>query len=238
MAEIDRHSDQRIPPRKPAWNIWQGLFLVLLVTLIEYPLGWLETPNDLDSLRGILRFSGVGFGDVFLSLVVIWLFMRLIRRPSRDLGLVKPLKRFVFLGFIVGILLFLGIGFLGSILTNILGTPSPQSFTVAVNSANYIWEFALLVLLGGILAPIKEEIFFRSLLYPPLRKALGRGPGMFLAGILFAVIHFDIIRFLPLLIGGIVLAWLYERAESVWPSVIAHGTWNILMAVALWIQRF
>ena len=235
---MGKRIEHRIPPRQPAWNIWQGLLLILLVTIIEYPLGWLETPNDLDSLRGILYFIGVGLGDALIYFSLIRIFLRLIRRPYSDLGFVKPLKRFVVLGFVVGILLFIGIGLLGNVLTHIFGTPAPQSFTVAVKGVNYQWEFGLLAFLGGVVAPIKEEMLFRGLIYPPLRRALGRGKGMLLTGLFFATLHFDFVRFLPLLIGGVVLAWLYERSASIWPAVVAHGTWNILMAAALWIQRF
>jgi hypothetical protein len=238
MSEMGKRIGQRIPPRQPAWNIWQGLLLISLVTLIEYPLGWLETPNDLDSLRGFLYFIGVGFGDALFFFGVIWIFLRLIRRAFSDLGFVKPLKRFVVLGFAVGILLFVGLGLLGNVLTHLFGTPAPQSFTVAVKGVNYQWEFGLLAFLGGVVAPLKEEMLFRGLIYPPLRQALGRGKGMLLTGLFFATLHFDIVRFLPLLIGGVVLAWLYERSASIWPAVVAHGTWNILMAAALWIQRF
>ena len=237
MNEIGKRIDKRIPPRQPAWNIWQVLLLISLVTLIEYPLGWLKTPNDLDSLRGILNFIGVGLGDALVYFVVIWAFLRLIRRPFSSLGFVKPRKRFVVLGFAVGVLLFVGIGLLGNVLTHLFGTPAPQSFTVAVKGVHYQWEFGLLIFLGGVVAPIKEEMLFRGLIYPPLRQALGRGKGMLLTGLFFAALHFDIVRLLPLFIGGVVLTWLYERSESIWPAVVAHGTWNILMAAALWIQR-
>ncbi|MDP4127736.1 MAG: CPBP family intramembrane metalloprotease [Bacillota bacterium] len=228
--------DLRIPPRKPVWNIWQGFFLIALVTLIEYPLGWLETPKGLDSTRGILNFIGVGVGEVLLYFIVIWIFLRLIHRPFSELGFVKPHKRFVVLGFIMGLLLFLGIGLLGNLLTHLLGTPPPQSFAEAVNGANY-WEFGLLAVLGSIIAPIKEEMLFRGLIYPPLRRALGRSKGMLLTGLFFATLHFDIVRLLPLFIGGVILTWLYERSSSIWPAIVAHGTWNGLMAAALLIQR-
>lgn len=234
---MGKRIDQRIPPRQPIWNIWQGLFLIALVTLIEFPLGWLETPKDLDSIRGLLYFVGVGLGDVLIYFIVIWLFMRLIRRPFSDLGFVKPLKRYVILGFLVGGLLFVSIGLLGNILTHLLGTPAPQSFAIAVKEVNYKWEFALLSVLGGVVAPIKEEMLFRGLMYPPLRQALGQGKGMLLTGLFFATLHFDIIRFLPLFIGGVVLTWVYQRSSSIWPAIVAHGTWNSLMAIALWIQR-
>lgn len=228
----------RIPPRRPAWNIWQGLLLVAIVMLIEFPLGWLETPNDLESVRGVLNFIGIGFGDALVYLIVIGIFLKIIHRPFSDLGFVKPLKRYVLLGFVVGVLLFLGIGLLGNLLTKILGTPAPQSFTVAIKGASYPWEFMLLTILGGIIAPIKEEVIFRGLIYPPLRRAFGKGKGILLTAIFFATLHLELVRFLPIFIGGVVLTWLYERSSSIWPSIVAHGTWNMLMAAALWIQRY
>jgi len=230
--------DLRIPPRRPAWNIWQGLLLVLIVMLIEFPLGWLETPHDLDTVWGILHFVGVGFGDALIYLIVIGLFLKIIRRPFSDLGLVKPLKRYVVLGFVIGVFLFVAIGLLGNLLTKILGTPAPQSFTVAIKGANYPWEFALLTILGGGISPLKEELIFRGLIYPPLRRALGKGKGILVTALFFGTLHFELVRFLPIFLGGVVLTWLYERSSSLWPSIIAHGTWNILMAAALWVQRY
>ncbi|EHQ90748.1 CPBP family intramembrane glutamic endopeptidase [Desulfosporosinus youngiae] len=235
---MSKKIDLRVPPRKPVWNIWQGLLLMAIVTIIEFPLGWLESPRDLESSHGILSFIAVGLGDVLLYFGVIWLFLHLIRRPFSDLGFVKPLRRFVVLGLIVGVLLFVGIGLLGNLLTKVLGTPAPQSFAAAVKGADYSWEFILLTLLGGVIAPIKEEMFFRGLIYPPLRQIFGRGKGILLTGLFFAALHLEIIRFLPLFIGGVVLTWLYERSSSIWPAIVAHGTWNVLMAIALWIQRY
>lgn len=235
---IAKKIDLRIPPRQPVWNIWQGLLLVSIVTLLEFSLGWLETPKDLDTVRGVFNFIGVGLGDALVYLIVIGLFFKIIRRPLSELGFVKPLKKYMILGFGVGVLLFVGIGLLGNVLTKLLGTPAPQSFTVAIKGANYFWEFALLTILGGVIAPIREELLFRGLIYPPLRQAFGRGKGILLTGIFFATLHFELVRFLPLFIGGVVLTWLYERSSSIWPSVVAHGTWNFLMAVALWVQRY
>lgn len=227
----------KIPPRRPVWNVWQGLFLLLLIYLIEFPLGWLRTPQDLEQLQGFFRFLAVGLGEVVLYFVVILAFFRLIKRPLSELGFVRPRGRYVFLGVLMGIVLFIAVGLLGSFLANWLGTPAPQSFTLVVKGAEYNWQFFLLLILGGILAPLKEEVIFRGIFYPPFRNAYGRGKGIVFTAGLFALLHFDVVRFIPLFIGGIVLTWLYEKTSSLWPSILAHGTWNILMALALWIQR-
>lgn len=226
-----------VPPSKPAWNLWQALFLILLITLLEWALGWLATPENLDTPQGLLHFVSVGFGEGVIYLAVIFIFMKILRRPLSELGLVRPRLGYVFLGVIMGFVLFVGVGLLGTLLARWLGTPAPQSFAEAVNGASYTWEFVLLLTLGGLVAPLKEEILFRGLVYPPLRQAYGKGKGIIYTGLFFGALHWDMVRFLPLFIGGVILTWLYERSRSIWPAIIAHGTWNVLMALALWIQR-
>lgn len=230
-------AQNKIPPRRPVWNVWQGLFLLLLIYLIEFSLGWLSTPQDLEQFQGFFRFLAVGLGEVLIYLVVIIGFFRIIRRPLSELGFVKPRGRYVILGVVMGIMLFVAVGLLGNFLAHWLGTPAPQSFTLVVMGAEYNWQFFLLLILGGILAPLKEEVIFRGIFYPPFRMAYGRGKGILFTAGLFAILHFDIVRFIPLFIGGVALTWLYQKTSSLWPSILAHGTWNILMAVALWIQR-
>lgn len=230
-------NDLKVPPKNPRWNIWQGLFLLLMILFVELALGWLTTPQNLDQMSGFLRFLAVGMGEVVLYLGLLYLFMHRMQGSFRELGFVRPKFKYVLLGLFMGIVLFITIGLLGKYLGDWLGTPAPQSFTLAINGSNYSWQVMLLMLLGGVLAPIKEEAFFRGLIYPPLRQMFGRGKGILISAAFFAVLHSDIIRFLPLFIGGVFLTWLYEKTSSLWPSIIAHGTWNILMALALWIQK-
>ncbi len=227
----------KVPPRRPAWNISQALFLIGTVNLLEFFLGWLSIQENLDSLPGFIRFVGIGLGEVILYLAAISLLLRVMKRSHKDLGLGSVRRFYLLMGVLVGIFLFLGIGLLGNLLTYLLGTPAPQSFTVVLQGAKYSWQLPILLILVGIVAPLKEEVLFRGLFYPPIRRVYGRGIGMLFTGIFFAALHFDLVRFIPLLIGGIVLTWLYERSSSLWPSIVAHGTWNVLMALALWIQR-
>ncbi|MHB1652687.1 MAG: CPBP family intramembrane glutamic endopeptidase [Desulfitobacteriaceae bacterium] len=223
--------------RQPAWNMWQVLVLMLLVNLVELSLGWLDTPKNLDALAGRMHFILVGLGEALLYMVAVGFLLWKLKRPFRDLGLVSVRWRYIVLGLFTGVLLFVSIGLLGNLLTHVVGVPPPQSLTEAVKGSKYAWEFGLLLFLVGWIAPLKEEILFRGLLYPTLRQAYGPGKGILVTGIFFAMLHVDFVRFLPLFLGGVVLTWLYERSASVWPSILAHGVWNILMALALWIQR-
>jgi membrane protease YdiL (CAAX protease family) len=141
------------------------------------------------------------------------------------------------IGLLGGIFLFISVGVLGNLLVDYLGIPEPQSFALVVEGATSPWQLGLLLLLGGIIVPLKEELVFRGLIYPPLRYGYGKGKGILITALFFGAMHFDFIRFLPLFLGGVVLTWLYEKTKSLWPSIIAHGVWNILMTILMWWQK-
>lgn len=153
----------------------------------------------MDQLEGFFRYLTVGMGEALLYLVILLGFFRLIKRPLRELGLVRPLFRYILLGLLMGVFLLVAVGLLGNFLANLLGTPAPQSFTLVLVGAQYDWQLILLILLGGVIAPIKEEVFFRGLFYPPFRQEYGRGKGILFTAGLFALLHFDVVRFYPCL---------------------------------------
>jgi len=83
--ELELEQPIKIPPRRPAWNVWQELFLLLLIYMIEIFLGWLSAPQNLDQMEGFFRFLTIGMGEGFICLVVIMIFFRMIKSPLREL---------------------------------------------------------------------------------------------------------------------------------------------------------
>lgn len=219
------------------WNFWQALYLILLVYIIEFALGWLKTIENLGFLNGYMRYLEVGFGDALLFFAGLFLFSKIRRVSASDLGLGNFNWKSLLAGLGGGIVLFFVVGLLGNLAVEYLGSPEPQSFALVVAGTDSIWQLVPLVLLGGVIVPLKEELIFRALIYPPLRKGYGKALGIIYTALFFGLLHFDLIRFIPLLIGGLVLTWLYERTKCLWTSVIAHGVWNILMVMLMWWQR-
>ena len=93
-------------------------------------------------------------------------------------------------------------------------------------------EMATLVVLVAVVVPIGEELFFRGLTYGALRHVLNRHAAVLTSAVFFAAAHLQIVEFLPILILGMVLAYLYEFTGSLVPGMIAHGV-NNLGALAL-----
>lgn len=83
------------------------------------------------------------------------------------------------------------------------------------------------------LGPFVEELLFRGALFRGLRRVYGRGLVVVITGTLFAVVHLDPRKFLPILLSGLVLSFLRDRAGSLSASLVAHMTFNALTTFAL-----
>jgi len=88
------------------------------------------------------------------------------------------------------------------------------------------------ILVVAVAAPIGEEIFFRGFVFNLLRHRTTFASAVWLSAALFALLHASVKNFLPILIIGVLLASLYARTGSLWSSVVMHGTFNLLSAMA------
>ncbi|HOW59956.1 MAG TPA: CPBP family intramembrane metalloprotease [Candidatus Omnitrophota bacterium] len=84
------------------------------------------------------------------------------------------------------------------------------------------------ILLGTLIGPIFEEIFFRGLCYPILKNRWGKFWGMVLSAAFFAGIHYSGFVFWPIFILGIALAYLYEKRRSLIAPMTFHVVNNTI----------
>jgi membrane protease YdiL (CAAX protease family) len=98
-------------------------------------------------------------------------------------------------------------------------------------------RIGLLFLAAGVLAPIYEEILFRGLLYPYLRKRMSMWPAALLSGTLFSLCHWDLPMLAQIAILGTLQAIAVERTRSLTTSIIMHGLWNSGLFLALIMLR-
>ncbi len=95
--------------------------------------------------------------------------------------------------------------------------------------------FLLYTCLIVIVAPLTEEIFFRGFVYPYCKVKVGKCRGMILNGILFGFAHFSCWLFFPTCLGGVILAWIYEKTESLYSAILAHAVWNMIIVSLVYI---
>ena len=90
------------------------------------------------------------------------------------------------------------------------------------------------------LAPLLEELFFRGLVYPLLRRAVSIIPAVLLTAAAFAGIHGAQLGYawapiLSIFVVGIVLTLVRERTNSVAASFLTHCGYNCTLFGLLWL---
>lgn len=85
----------------------------------------------------------------------------------------------------------------------------------------------------GLLAPFAEEVFFRGFLLAALVSVIGGLRGALASSAIFSVAHLNVGTLLPIFVMGMLLAWLYLRTGSIWPSFVAHAAQNLIALTVL-----
>ena len=88
-------------------------------------------------------------------------------------------------------------------------------------------ELGVTILVGGLLASVAEEIFFRGYLLRAYEK-LGSLPAVILVGLLFGIFHLSLHSLVSTAFLGIIMGYLVFRTDSVLAGIIAHFTNNLL----------
>ena len=96
-----------------------------------------------------------------------------------------------------------------------------------------LWLVLLVMAVG---APLSEELMFRGFLFSALSKSRLRFIGTaIITAALWSIIHYGYSLYGLVEIFGIGLyfAWLLVRTGSVWVTIICHGIYNAVVALAL-----
>jgi membrane protease YdiL (CAAX protease family) len=90
-------------------------------------------------------------------------------------------------------------------------------------------EIALLLFF--VIAPA-EEIFWRGMVQRILSGKFGSISGWLAAALIYAAVHLwagNFVLFMAALICGLFWGWIYMRFGSLWPGIISHAVWDILV---------
>ncbi len=115
--------------------------------------------------------------------------------------------------------------------------PTPQpvfELLYGETRPSVMWYAMWLVVLLG---PIVEELFFRGLAYTALKRRLGIGWAMVLSAFVFSLLHLDPVGFVPIMVLGVLLAYLYERTGSLVTPMVVHVVHNSLMVGIVYLVR-
>jgi uncharacterized protein len=141
--------------------------------------------------------------------------------------------------FVLALLIGLAAPPLGGLLTKLLAHGQTVSQNVEELSrhapGNLRIPLAMVIVVVG---PLLEELLFRGVLLSALMRRLSAAWSITISAVLFAAVHLVGLGFkwfpLPgLILLAVALAWLRLKSASLWPSVVAHGVYNLFALIAL-----
>ena len=152
-------------------------------------------------------------------------------RTPRALGLNPFRWRWVgiAIGFIIGVLI------LSVLLEPLLHGGREQGLSPDEWQPEHARAFLLNGVLVSTVVPFAEELFFRGLGVRAL-QFFGGMSAVVITGLVFGFSHGVLGALPPLVLFGIALGWVRLRSGSVWPGVLAHGFFNAVGILVVYLQ--
>jgi membrane protease YdiL (CAAX protease family) len=155
--------------------------------------------------------------------------------PKRDLGLAIRWTD-VPLGAAVGVVAQLAIPLLYQVMPQDIrdrvGDEAEELYQ-SVDAHGSVLVTVLFVLTTVLVAPFAEELFYRGLVMRSIERRAGLWPAVAITALVFALIHFQAIQTLGLLLAGLVFGALAARTGRLGPAMVAHMAFNGLAVIQL-----
>lgn len=240
--------DQFVEPEKGGrlprqWN-WVDILLMALSSSLVIVLGsWLlvqalqsglspESGFTLVYTASLTALEAVG---LFLGVMVFGLWRRHLSWQAVGF---KPVSTSWLLWAAVTAVLFIPIiGLIALAIQVALGLPLENPQLEFLAPADISWYGILaMVVFGGFIVPIAEEVFFRGVLYRWMRQSLRMWPAILISSAIFGALHGDIAVGGATFVMGILLAWFYERSGSLWAPISIHIINNASKLILLYVM--
>lgn len=235
------------PPKKefPAWTAWD-VAVMPCVTVLAILLCSVVALGIAHSLQ---RFHGLSFyalaqeplivvGSQIASYPLIIAFMAMIVRRRSD----EPFLTAIRWNWPTGKAMWFPAGgivlaFAVEGMAHFLPIPKSLPMDRFFNDAGSAY---LMAFFGILIAPVLEELFFRGMLFPTLRRGMGTMVALVLTAAAFAAIHGAQLGYawapiLSIFVVGLVLTVVRERTDSVAASILTHAGYNFALFALLWI---
>ena len=205
------------------WLICQGIGALLLM-LLRGNVDTKAPPSTGQIVVSALTFQLITIG-------LVWRFLREHKIGwTGGFGLRRNIPKAIGLGALaVGLFLPIGsviMGFVVTVMEKIGIEPSLQLAMQALKNSSSATELVAMGIVTILLAPIAEESLFRGVLYPMIKQHGFPRAALWGTSVLFALIHFNVAIFLPLLLLALLLVWLYEKTDNLLAPIAAHATFN------------
>ncbi len=219
----------------PAGLLFICVNLLFLIFSLVFPKLTAQTSFNVQALKTILYTLGA---EISLTFIILYLLGRRYV-GTWQLGLNGWRREYLRGGLwtylsILPVLAIIG-AFLGLFRKTLLPEQEIYNLLMGLTSLPISLLFLLVI---GFIAPLLEEIIFRGFLFGTMRNSFSPWRSMVYSSLLFAALHQSLVAFLPIFFLAMVMAYLYEKTGSLWPSIILHMANNTVATLfAILLRR-
>lgn len=180
-----------------------------------------------------VRYKMIGL--VLTELIIASIPILLSIYIKTDFKKVYSLNRLKITGIIGAICLWIGTYMITTLISNILVQWFPDGLEELAKAQyelmkeNSLWVNLLVI---AVLPAICEETLFRGFLLSAFTNGKHPARGILLTGILFGIMHVSLIKFLPITILGIAIAYAVYKTKSIFAGMLIHFLNNGFAVVA------
>ncbi|MCL2178980.1 MAG: CPBP family intramembrane metalloprotease [Proteobacteria bacterium] len=185
-------------------------------------------------LQSLNLVFGACFVQVFVFFCIPWVASRLAQEaPVKALGFLAVSPKKLAAGALLGV-----VGYFAVVLPLMYWVKHlvPASWEKAFDGRALFAglsgiELWLMVAVVVCVAPLCEEVFFRGFIQPKFIRRWGAPMGFLVTSVFFSFIHMDPVGFLARLALGLLFGWLAYTGGSLWVSISAHISYNLLVYI-------
>lgn len=97
-------------------------------------------------------------------------------------------------------------------------------------------ELIMCLLIMGVVAPVGEELLFRGIIMRFAYRATHRVlASAIVSGIFFAIFHGQVYAFIPIMLAGMLLSYIYYYNGSIWVNMITHCIYNSVQVFIIYM---
>ncbi|NQU74586.1 MAG: CPBP family intramembrane metalloprotease [Candidatus Omnitrophica bacterium] len=225
--------------KDPKWGVWDVCKVMILFVWFAYMLMLIESAISaiLPSMKmsnNLYSVLNATITDLLAFVFIIYFAVYLCRENLSSLGFsAKNLLRNISYG-IMGYLatipvLIVALLFIVWVSAAFNYKPPMQPVVEIFLVEKKMALITYLTIFVTIFGPIVEEVFFRGFMYPAVKKKWGFKVALLLTSGLFALLHANLAGFLPIMILGMLLCYLFERTGTLVASCTVHVLHNTAM---------
>ena len=114
--------------------------------------------------------------------------------------------------------------------------PEVQQVVQTMRTAGHWTQWLPLGVVTLVLAPAGEEVLFRGILYPWVKRVWSPRIALLSTSVIFGAIHLNLVTFIPLTVLALLLALVYELTGNLLAPITAHAAFNALNLAELYRQ--